>query len=195
MRYEEGTVLKPRAPKRNTKQQLLFKAGLAAGIVMVLALTGLALYRYAGHRATLEPSPTPRVGNSTDDQPKGYSESPTPTPTLSPTASPAAPITLAKPVLQKSSGNAPGSSVPAGAMMEFVCEGTSNLSCDVILTDRANAARVVRLGAKPIASNGRGQYFATWTWTAQAGSWSVVAKISDPAGNSNVSDAQTLEVK
>jgi hypothetical protein len=137
-------------------------------------------------------------GNSTHDEPSS-SPSPTPQPTGSsaPTSSPsngsAAPI--AKPSLQKSSGNAPGSSVPAGATIEFTCEGTAGLGCEVILTDRNNSAHVINLGKKAITSNGRGQNFAIWDWPAVSGSWNVVARASDTAGNSATSDAQILEVK
>jgi cytoskeletal protein RodZ len=184
------------------KQLKRKQIGLLAMVVLLIAVVGTAVWatRHSGWRkVTASPSPSIVPGNSTHDEPSPSptdgttSKTPTPVPTSSPGGSTTG--SVAKPSLQKSSGNAPGSSVPAGAVVEFSCEGTAGLSCELILTDRTNAAHVVNLGKKPITSNGRGQNFAIWDWNALAGSWSVVAKASDAAGNAATSDVQTLEVK
>lgn len=142
-------------------------------------------------------------GNATTGIPNDYDDgansSPSAPPMQSTTTAAPAPkvqtVTLAKPALQKSSGNAPGSSVPSGGAMEFTCESTPGLNCTVFLTDLKKQDHVIDLGTKVITSNGRGQYFAVWPWQAQTGSWQVVAKSTDGKGNSGMSDTQTLEVK
>jgi hypothetical protein len=162
---------------------------ILSGLVAI-SIAGYATYKHFHHSA--QPQPTPLYGNTTHDQPTNSQQDSTVTPT--PSASNNGTL-AAKPSLQKSSGNAPGSSVPAGALIEFTCEGIANLQCEVILTDQHNASRVLNLGAKTIAGNGRGQYFATWDWTALAGSWQVIAKMSDTRGNASLSSSQTLEVR
>lgn len=99
---------------------------------------------------------------------------------------------LNTPTLQKSSGN--NGPVPAGALIEFTCEGQVGVSCEIILTSRANRSNVIRLGAKKIADNGRGQYFASWEWESKSGDWSVVARVSDGTSTKD-SAIQILEVE
>jgi hypothetical protein len=158
--------------------------------VLILVLAGAAVYTYRQYHTTSQTtSPSPTKGNSTLDEP-------TPSPSTSPVsgATPV-PVTVAKPTLSKSSGNAPGSSVPAGAVIEFTCEGREGLSCEIILTDRTNPSHAVALPKQAIKNNGRGEYFATFDWNAAQGSWNVVAKVSNGAGGTALSDSQTLEVK
>lgn len=99
---------------------------------------------------------------------------------------------LAAPSLIKSSGN--NGAVPVGAVIEFICLSVDGASCDIVLTNSANPKNVVKLGARTIADNGRGEYAALWNWTAQKGNWKVVAQASK-AGASASSSEQTLEVK
>ncbi len=164
---------------------------LAVVAVLGLAVVGvLAWPRRAAHQtAATSPSPTTIKGNSTHDEP-----SPSPVSSNGPAVSPSGtPVPIAKPTLQKSSGNAPGSSVPAGALVEFTCEGRAGLGCELILT--SSAGQVVNLGKKSIADNGRGQMFALWDWPAVSGTWSVVARASNSSGSTAASDAQALVVK
>jgi hypothetical protein len=170
-----------------------------AGLLVAVIGTAVWATQHSGWRqVTASPSPSIVPGNSTHDEPSpsptGGTSSSTPTPV--PTSSPGGKGggNVAKPSLQMSSGNA-GATVPSGRVIEFSCEGAAGLDCELILTDRTNPSHVVNLGKKPITSNGRGQNFAIWDWNAMAGSWSVVAKASDGAGNAASSDAQTLEVK
>lgn len=182
---------------RRIKAQHKILAGILlvilGGVIFVVATR---LNRHAAE-ISATPSPTMIKGNSTAGEP-------TPTTTPAPGASPATtptpapstgPATVKEPVLQKSSGNAPGSSVPAGALVEFSCEDTAGLTCEVKLTNRNNPAQVVSLGQKTVTDNGRGQAFATWVWTAVAGSWNVTAVASNQSGGSAASAVQTLEVK
>lgn len=99
---------------------------------------------------------------------------------------------MATPTLVKSSGN--NGSVPAGAVIEFICLSVEGASCDVVLTNTANPKNVIKLGARSIADNGRGEYAALWNWTAQKGNWKVVAQATK-AGATASSPEQTLEVK
>lgn len=184
------------ARKNKTK-----KAAVSRPVILVVAAAGLLLLAGLGawHLRSKNdanvPSPTPLRGNTTHDEPTPTPGASSTSPTTTATPVAGQKVSLAKPILQKSSGNAPGSSVPAGALIEFTCEGTPNLNCEVILTDRNDSNKVLNLGAKKIASNNRGQYFAIWDWSAVKGSWNVRAKVSDGAGNSALSDLQTLEVK
>lgn len=168
--------------------------------VFALVLLGALAATYAYTRPS-NTAVTPTRGNTIKNQPANYDDTkatPKPTSSASKTSTPApagTPQPLSKPTFQKSSGNAPGSSVPNGAAMEFTCDGTLNSSCEIILTDRNNPNKVITLTAKPITSNGRGEYFATWSWTAVSGSWSIQARTSNNAGSSTLSDTQTLEVK
>lgn len=177
-----------KAQKRKNKTYLI----VILGAVIILGSVLLAYRQQAWHNSA-SPTPTPVVpGNSTYDEP---SATPTAPVSSAPTPTPAGGGTVAKPTLQKSSGNAPGSSVPAGAIVEFSCEGTAGLGCEVLLTDRSNSARVINLGKKTITSNGRGQSLAIWDWTSVSGSWNVTAKASNTSGTTATSDIQTLEVK
>jgi hypothetical protein len=165
------------------KRQVLRLLALALLVAIAIGIV------WAQKRQLGSPKASPAVtkGNSVIDEP-----SPSPSPKGSPTPVVAKP---SKPTLQKSSGNAPGSSVPDGAIVEFSCEGTANVFCEIQLTDQSNHNNIITLDKKPIASNGRGQYFAIWDWTAVKGSWKVVAKASNSNGETALSDEQTLEVK
>jgi hypothetical protein len=171
-------------------------ARLLALLIVLLVVTAVAVFIGATQSdpSDVTVNPQSSKGNSTHDEPK-VSPSPSTTPGDStPTPAPTPGNPPAKPALSKSSGNAPGSSVPPGALMEFTCQGTVGAQCQIVLTDRTNASRQITLSAKTIADNGRGQYFAAWEWAAVAGSWNVVAR-STANGASVNSDAQTLEVK
>lgn len=93
-----------------------------------------------------------------------------------------------KPSLTKSSGN--NGSVPAGAMIEFTCLAPAGYTCSVEL--KGNKA--ITLEKKSIVEN-RGQTGVTWDWSAEKGTWSVSAILSNAQGNTNRSDSQSLEVK
>lgn len=177
--------------KQQTKQQ---KTLIILAATLAVAFLCFAVWSFSGHKQVnprTTPAPTP--GDSVSDQPKDYTENP---PTTSPTATPAGtPVAPAKPTLQKSSGNAPGSSVPVGAVVQFTCEGAPGLDCEIVLKDSANATHGITLTKQPITSNGRSQYFATWEWTAVQGRWVVTSQVSNTGGGQATSDPQTLEVK
>lgn len=178
--------------KQQTKQQ---KTLIIVAATLAVALLCLVVWSFSSHKQ-VNPRTTPAhtPGDSVSDQPKDYTENP-PT-TSAPTAAPAGtPVAPAKPTLQKSSGNAPGSSVPVGAVVQFTCEGAPGLDCEIVLKDSANAARVITLTKQPITSNGRSQYFATWEWTTVQGSWVITSRVSNAGGGQATSDPQTLEVK
>jgi hypothetical protein len=164
---------------------------VAAAIILVLAL-GIAIawsFLYEDSKQSKTTGPTPVKGNTTVDEP----EASTPTPTV--TIKPGTGLAPAKPMLQKSSGNAPGSSIASGVVVEFSCEGMIGNKCDIVLTDRTNSSRVIHLGQKTITSNNRGSAFVLWNWEATKGSWNVVARTTNAAGLSSDSDKQILEVK
>jgi hypothetical protein len=170
------------------KQQPL--KGLAL-ILLVIVLVGIVLVQ---NRHVASPQATPKLakGNTTQDEPSPSAQaSGAPKPSGAPST---VTIKPAKPVLQKSSGNAPGSSVPVGAVIEYTCEGTPGVSCEIVLTSKTTG-KVVTLAKTTITSNGRGQYFAIWDWQAEQGSWSILAKATNAVGDAAVSDTQTLEVK
>jgi hypothetical protein len=178
-----------RQKQKRTTGLIIAVVALLALIITVVAYS--TSKKSAAPQTSASPSPSITKGNSTQGEP---SSSPTAATTPAPRPSQST-VTLAKPTLQKSSGNAPGSSVPSGAIVEFSCEGTEGLACGITLTDRNAPSRVLKLDKKTITNNGRGQYFAIFDWTAVSGSWKVVAEVNDQSGNSAVSDAQTLEVK
>jgi hypothetical protein len=179
------------------------KLYIGLAVAVGLPLVGLIAFLASQQQSAKSPAVTPQVtkGNATE----GGDES-TPTATAAPVTTPQAIGTTpaptaaanvpapAKPMLSMSSGNA-GAVVPAGRAMEFTCEGVAaGPLCTLVLTDKNNASHQVNLGAQTITSNGHGQNLATWTWTAQAGSWKVVATAST-SGGSAASDALSLEVK
>jgi len=179
--------------KRHKKNRVI------VGAVSLLIVGGLAAY--LGFLREKNPAPTGISGNAVKNEPTDYKDVATPTansssaPSSSLHQTPPPVSNLSKPTLQKSSGNAPGSSVPSGSGIEFTCEGTLGASCQIILTSKTNPSNAIALPAKPISSNGRGANFANWTWSAVQGSWSVVAKTSDGTGTTTTSDAQSLEIK
>lgn len=186
----------PITRKNKTKKPVVSRPViLASTAAALLILAGLGAWNLRSKNDANVPSPTPLRGNSTHDEPTPTPGATSSSPTTTATPVAGQKVSLTKPTLQKSSGNAPGSSVPSGALIEFTCEGTPNLNCEVMLTDRNDSNRVLNLGAKKIVSNGRGQYFAIWDWSAVKGSWNVRAKVSDGAGNTALSDSHTLEVK
>ena len=179
------------------KKQLNTMAVVAVFVVLGIGALAAAYV----NRKHSDASPT--GGNATHTQPSGYSDVATPTPSQpvsaatttppksAPTASPS-PVALSRPTFTKSDGNGPGSFVQTGAAMEFTCEGTLGSTCQIILTSKSGT---IKLDPKTIQSNGRGSYFAIWSWMAVAGSWNVVATASNQSGASQTSDAQTLEVR
>lgn len=162
--------------------------------VALLAFIGVvAAFSIKSSRPSNVAPPPPANNQTTPGQP--VTEEPTPPPVNTPDPSAPPPTQQtgpapAKPTLQKSS-----STVPAGALVNFVCEGAINLSCDVILTNQANPSQKLSLGAKAIADNGRGQYFASWNWESKAGSWQVVARATNGTGQSADSDPQQVTVQ
>jgi hypothetical protein len=180
--------------KRRTKTNKfpLTHALITLGILLAAAVILLAFNPF---KAEQKPEPQDIKGNTTNNAPAGNQDEITPSPTQAASTNTPAVVPVSKPILQKSSGNAPGSSVPAGAMLEFTCEGTANAQCEVVLTDKLNSSRYIALGRKTIASNSRGQYFAIWNWQAEKGSWRVEAKSSRNGAGITVSDSQSLEVK
>lgn len=184
--------------KRQTKQKKKLLLSLLIGLCLVLVIAAIttAAMRRDHNQTASKASPTPSVtkGNSTDDEPSA-----TPTPATSPVASgmptpTPTPVAVSKPTLQMSSGNN-GVAVPSGRTIEFTCEGTAGLSCEVVLTSRTNPSNVISAGKKTITSNGRGQNFALIDWSAVKGQWTVAAKASNSVGASALSDTQTLEVQ
>lgn len=100
----------------------------------------------------------------------------------------------AKPTFSKSSGNSPSHTVPAGVLMNFICNDTPGASCTIILTSTSGAP-AINLGAKPVQTDQYGQpAFASWDWTSVRGSWSIAAQASDGSGTTN-SDVQELIVQ
>lgn len=97
------------------------------------------------------------------------------------------------PVLIKSSGN--NGPVPAGANIEFVCQGPAGFACTVTLSDKNNPNRIIDLGVKKISDNQGETTGVNWYWEAVQGSWTVKAILSDSAGQSNSSAGQNLEVQ
>lgn len=172
------------------KRYLIAAVLLAAVLIIVLA--SAATQRRSSTNPTPSPTPTITKGNSTADEP-----SPTPTPGRGGSATPAVSPSAAvpKPSLAKSSGNAPGSSIPAGVAVEFDCTGAAGYSCEVVLTKVNDSNQKIALGSKPIVDNGRGEYFALWQWTSVSGSWNVTAVQRDASGKSTSSDPQKLEVQ
>lgn len=168
-------------------------------VFVVLGIGALA----AAYVSRRNSDKVPTGGNTTRTQPPGYSDVATPTPKQpvsaaattppkgAPTATPSV-VPLSRPTFTKSSGNGPDSFVPTGSAMEFTCEGTLGSTCQIILTSKSGT---IKLDPKTIQSNGRGSYFATWSWMAVAGSWSVVAAASNQSGASQTSDTQSLEVR
>jgi hypothetical protein len=167
---------------------------VAAGVLAILALVGVAAAFALKRSRSTHTNSAPPSSNSqtTPGQPVTEEPASPSTPPNSPASPPPSqPIGQPppKPTLQKSS-----SVVPPGALVNFVCEGTINLMCDVILTNKSTAQKL-SLGAKAIADNGRGQYFASWNWESQAGDWSVVARVTSAGGASTDSDPQEVTVK
>lgn len=177
------------------------KQKVSIGVGIAVIAVGMLVF-FASQRTnnrSSSPTPTPTAtGNATVNEPKDYSDgvatpaasTPSPGSTPAPSTSNAP---FAKPTLQMSSGNG-GSVVPAGRAMEFTCETSPGFTCTLVLTDRKDPARVVNLGSRSIVSNGRGQYWASWQWSALAGSWSLVATASNGA-STQPSDPVLLEVQ
>lgn len=161
---------------------------LGLAIVVVFGSAFLLWYQlHAGKSEIKEKS-------ITSDEPTGPSEENVETQKEDSANIPATTGEINKPVLSKSSGNAPGSSVPSGALIEFTCEGQINLDCEILLTNKSEGNRILRLGKKKIADNGIGQYFASWEWEALPGEWTVKAIVSNES-NSAESDTQDLRVR
>jgi hypothetical protein len=182
---------------RILRKRKMFLAVSAA--LSVLIVTGLFIASPTRPHSRPGEVETQQKGNSTNDEPKGYSENsrtpaPSANPSTGPTSSASAPTPPSKPILQKSSGNVPGSVVPSGANMEFSCQGTPQAYCEVILTDQDNPKRLISLPKKAILSDNRGSYFAIWEWAAVSGKWSITARSSN-GGIVVVSDPQTLVVR
>lgn len=96
-----------------------------------------------------------------------------------------------KPTFTKSSGN--NGPIPQNVLVEFVCTTLPGLDCQIILVN-SNGQKIT-LPYKPVTDNGRGQYFTSWQWKSQQGSWSVTAQSKNSEGGTNSSEKQTLVVK
>ena len=168
--------------------------GISLIVLLTIASGAWYLYKQRQHKEaaqlieTFTPNPQTELGNdsSTDsDATNTRSESTVLEGGGQPTASRA---DFPTPILAKSSGN--NGSVPAGAMIEFTCTASSGYDCDL----RLSGPKTINLGKKKLTDNDRGQSIQSWTWSAQPGSWSVTAVLSNSAGEKS-SAAQSLEVK
>ncbi len=171
--------------RKTSKRNFIFLAVLAAGLL------GWAAYAKYGQTKKTTPQ---TAENPVSDAELG--EHPVPADkvaTLQPEPAPASSSPLAKPTLSKSSGN--NGPVPAGILINFVCEGAKGLNCEVILTDSNDSTHQILLPKKPLADNGRGEVFASWDWNSIKGTWKVISKVTDGAGNSASSDIHTLTVQ
>lgn len=166
-------------------------------VILILVAAGLVLAAFylKNNRAKTLTASGPNVTNNRPTSADAETEAiaTTPTSTSQTTGSPTVPVSLPKPTLSKSSGN--NGSVPAGAPIEFTCKGQPGLQCTLVLTNKSNAANKIDLGAKTIKDDGYGQTSVSWNWNSIAGSWSVVAQVTDGKGNSALSDEQSLVVQ
>lgn len=178
--------------KTNTKKVII--------TVSVLALIGLIVgswfgYRYyQSNKSGSEQTNTSQTNvDSTDAQNNSTNTNTDPSTTdTQPGAQTTSNIPVpSKPVLIKSSGN--NGSVPSGAIIEFVCQGTAGLSCKVVLINQGGGT--VELPIQALKDNGRGQYFTSWEWKSTAGLWQVYAVATNSQGGSAEGDKQKLEVR
>lgn len=162
---------------------------LAALVVIVI---GAFIYQYVYRRAKIYPiNPGPTIQDEGTKRSQGQTSQPGQNSDNSSSAQTAG-GSLGAPTLIKSSGN--NGAVPEGAMIEFVCQSVDGASCDIVLTSSTNKNNIIKLGSKTITDNGRGEFAAFWDWTAQKGSWNVIAQATRN-GASAASPTQVLEVK
>lgn len=98
---------------------------------------------------------------------------------------------LAKPILNKSSGN--NGPVPIGIPINFVCQSSEGAGCVVELKNKNG--NIINLGYQPFKNNGKDQYYADWYWTSAEGDWTIVARLKNNQGEVSESDPQNLSVK
>ena len=94
------------------------------------------------------------------------------------------------PSLTMSAGNY--RSTRSGEMIDFTCNATVNITCQIILT---SGSKQIALPEQVVKDNGRGQVFTIWDWTSISGKWSVIARAKNSQGATSSSPAQILEVK
>lgn len=168
-------------------------------VVLVLAAAGVTTF-YARKRSeqarltqAFTPNPQTELGNESKDDENATNTSEQ-NKTLTQAEENKAQATVASnpslptPLLVKSSGN--NGSVPVGAGLEFTCTAPAGYDCSIRLT----GPKTINLEKKKLQDNGRGQAVTTWNWSAEKGSWTVVALLSNASGE-KASAAQALEVK
>ncbi len=104
---------------------------------------------------------------------------------------PTAPNKPQAPTFTKSSGN--NGPIPNNVLVEFVCSAEPGVDCQIILVN-SNGQKIT-LPYMPVKDNGRGQYFISWQWTSQTGTWTVTAQAKNSQGGISSSEKQTLVVK
>ena len=141
-----------------------------------------------------------RAKNSPQEAQTQTTESNASTPTQESTVQPVAaeptspssiPLPLPKqPSFTKSSGN--NGPVPVGANMNFICSAQAGIDCSIILI---SGSKQIVLGPTKVTDNGRGQYFASFYWTAVKGTYKVTAEAKNIQGGASSSITQALEVQ
>ena len=97
---------------------------------------------------------------------------------------------ITQPTLTKSSGNL--GPVPTGIPMNFICNSDLNVNCSIIL--ESSNEKIV-LGPIKIASNGRGDQFASFYWTSKIGKYKIYAHAENDNHDISNSLEQSLEVQ
>ncbi len=164
-----------------------------AVLVTVVALLILGgVFVFANHKTTktAQKTATEQAAQNADDASQPRDSATTP-PADNKTATGSNPGGVGKPTLNKSSGNGPDHMVPAGAVINFICNSTVGTTCDIVLTNQGNT---VKLGAKAVASTYGQATYASWDWTSTAGNWTIVARASNGSATSD-SDSQELRVQ
>jgi hypothetical protein len=108
-----------------------------------------------------------------------------------PTSPSSIPLPLPKqPSFTKSSGN--NGPIAVGANMNFICSAQAGIDCSIILI---SGSKQIVLGPTKVTDNGRGQYFASFYWTAVKGTYKVTAEAKNIQGGASGSITQALEVQ
>lgn len=102
-------------------------------------------------------------------------------------------MSLPKPTLSKSSGNA--GPISAGALVNFICSNVVNVDCQIILENQDSSDEVLLLDKQFINPPDRGQPSVLWTWKSVKGRWNVSAIVSADGYSDNQSNPQELVVE
>lgn len=180
--------------KKGKKNKIIVLTVLAV-LLMATIIVGIVIYKNQQAKklsAANQLQSNQEEGSNTEDQNNQTESQSTPTNTSTPqnnqTNSPSVPE---KPTFTKSSGN--NGPIPQNVLVEFVCTTLPGLECQIILVN-SNGQKIT-LPFKPVADNGRGQYFTSWQWKGQQGNWSITAQSKNSEGGTNTSEKQTLVVK